>query len=97
VQVYVHDTAAGYVREWINGTLVNSVAGANVSTGNSIAECGIGDYWNGVPYTDGAASLSQWVRELIIATDMDGYGAPNGVDSGGRTYIDPTTSVSDLT
>lgn len=97
VQVYVHDTAAGYVRQWINGTLVNSVTGANVSTGNSIAEFGIGDYFNGIPYDSGSASLSQWVRELIIATDVSGYGAPNGVDSGGRAYIDPTTSVSDLT
>lgn len=97
VQVYVHDTAAGFVREWINGDLVNSVTGGNVTSGNSIREFGIGDYWNGVPYTDGTASLSQWVKELIIATDMDGYGAPTGVDSGGRTYIDPLTTVASLT
>lgn len=96
VEIYVHDTAAGYIREWIDTTLVNSVSGANVQAANNIKEWGIGDYWNGVPYTNGSATLHQWIRELIIATDVSGYGAPTGVDGGGRVYIDPTTTVAEL-
>ncbi len=96
IQVYVHDTGAGYIREWINNTLVNSVSGANVTSANAIREFGIGDYWNGIPYTDGSAALSQWCRELIIATDVSGYGAPTGLDSGGRVFIDPATTVASL-
>lgn len=96
IQVYVHDTSAGYIREWINGTLVNSCSGANVSTGNSLNEWGIGNYWNGIPYTDGTAALSYWCRELIMATDVSGYGVPTGVDSNGFTFIDPATTVAGL-
>lgn len=96
VEIYVHDTAAGYIREWINTTLVNTASGANVQAANNIKEWGIGDYWNGIPYTNGSAGLHQWVREVIIATDVSGYGAPTGLDSGNRVYIDPNTTVAGL-
>jgi hypothetical protein len=96
VSVFVHDTGIGRIRHWLNSTLVNEVVGANISSGNSLNEWGIGDYWNGLPYTNGSAALSQWVREVIIATDVSGYGAPTGIDSSGNVFIDPSTTVASL-
>jgi hypothetical protein len=96
VQVYVHNTSAGYIREWINSTMVNELTGANVATASNLIEFGMGNYWNGVPYTNGSAGLSQWLRELIIATDVSGYGAPTGRDSSNRVFIDPSTTVASL-
>lgn len=96
IYVKVSNTAAGIIRVWINGTLVNEVTGANVTAANAIREWGIGDYWNGVPYTNGSATLHQWLIEVIAATDKAGYGAPTTVDSFGNPYIDPALRVSDF-
>lgn len=96
VCVFVNDTGAGFIYEWIDGVLVNQVSGANVSSGNSLNDFGIGDYWNGVPYTNTGVTLAMWARELIICTDIAGYGAPTGSDSGGRAIIDPSTTVADF-
>lgn len=96
LQVYVHDTSAGYIREWIDGVLVNELTGANVGASGALTEFGMGNYWNGVPYTNGSADLSQWLRELIVATDVSGYGAPTGRDASNRVFIDPSTTVASL-
>ncbi len=59
----------------------------------------MGDYWNGIPYTPtiGDSSIADfWLDEVIIASDIDGYGAPTTLDSGGRPYISPNTVAGDL-
>lgn len=97
VMVHVSSDGDGIIRHWINRTLVNEVFGRNVTSGNSIAQWGIGDYWNGVPYTDGEAGrLDFWAREFIIASDIDGYGIPTGTDADGNIFIDPATTVAEL-
>ncbi len=96
--VFVQKNGTGIVRSWINGTLINEFVGQNINaTATAIAEWGIGTYWNGVPYTDAAANRNYfWLKEVIIATDVDGYGAPTGMDNLGNTFIDPNTTVADL-
>ncbi len=96
ISVYVNSDGTGRIKLWVNGTLVNETPGANISEGNFLHEYGIGDYANGTPYQDGTASMVQWIRELIIATDMDGYGAPTGLDNLGNVFIDPATTVAEL-
>lgn len=96
VRIFVSDAGDGEIDEWINGDRVNTHNGANVAASSSLIEWGMGNYWNGVPYTNGSASLSQWIREVIIATDIDGYGAPTGRDSANRIFIDPSTTVASL-
>ena len=100
MEIYVHSGAEGYVRYWINDTFLGQLDGATISnSGYSISEWGMGDYWNGVPYTDSAGDSTRedfWLDEVIIATDLDGYGAPTTTDSGGRAYIAPATTVGDF-
>lgn len=100
MEIYVHSGAEGYVRYWVNDTFLGQLDGATI--GNSsykIAQWGMGNYWNGVPYTDSTGDSTRedfWLDEVIIASDIDGYGAPTTTDSGGRIYISPTTTVGDF-
>jgi hypothetical protein len=97
VMVRVGDDGTGKIMAWINDTLINEVSGANVSPGNALAEWGIGPYWNGIPYTDGTPGREEFfVKDFILASDIDGYEAPTGIDSLGNTYIDPATTASEL-
>lgn len=99
LMVKVGDDGTGIMRVYINSTLVCEYIGANISadSGNVIRNFGIGDYWNGIPYTTGAANQNHfWVKDIIIATDVEGYGAPTGVDEFDNAYIDPTTTVAEL-
>ena len=90
IQVYVSSTSSGYARWWLNSTLVGEQTGQQsvASAGIAIDEWGFGDYWNGSWYQGGGTD-SFWVDDVIIATDMDGYGAPTGRDSFGNPFIDP--------
>ena len=84
---------------WANGELKSSATGIQTigPEATGIDEWGLGDYWNGIPYTDGAPDREKfYVDEVIVATDMPGYGAPTGVDAEGNAYIDPATRVGDL-
>lgn len=100
MEIYVHSGAEGYVRYWLNDTFLGQLDGATIANPSySIDEWGMGNYWNGVPYTDSIGDSSRedfWIDEVIIASDLDGYGAPTTTDSGGRPYIAPTKSVGDF-
>ncbi len=93
--VKVSNTGTGYARAWMNETLIaeSQIAGnKNVSTidvaATAIREWGLGSYWNGTPWTDGAAGRDFfYVDEVLVATDVDGYGMPDAVDANGYPMI----------
>lgn len=96
--LYVHDTD-GYSRAWMDDRFLGETAtGSTIEDGSyTHDQWRLGDYWNGFPYTDGAADRGPfYLDEVIIATDKAGYGAPNTTDSGGRPYIAPQTQVADF-
>jgi len=100
MEVKVSSGADGYVRIWRDDVFLTQLDGATVvGSGNAIREWGMGNYWNGVPYTDLIGDSTRedfWLDEVIVATDVDGYGAPTTTDAGGRLYIAPTTRVGDF-
>lgn len=98
LMVKVDNTGAGIMRVWINEALVCESVVANISSAeNTIREWGIGDYFNGVPYVDGISMTGHyWIQDVIIATDLDGYGAPNATDAGGNVYIKPSWTPGDF-
>jgi hypothetical protein len=97
IAVKVASDSSGFIRYWLNDNYIGEATGPTVSSGNSLAHWGFGTYWNGVHYTDGSAGREDfWVDEVICATDIEGYGAPNTLDSGGRPYITSTTYVGDF-
>ena len=90
----VSNTGTGYLRAWMNGVLIGSLGGptGTISTvspsATAIHDWGLGDYWNGSPWTDGLAGRDTfYVDEVVVATDLDGYGAPESVDSNGYPMI----------
>jgi hypothetical protein len=96
--LYVHDTD-GFSRAWLNDTFLGETAtGGTIEDGAyAYVEWRLGDYWNGFPYTDGAADRGPfYVDEVILATDKAGYGAPDTTDDGGRPFIAPATRVADF-
>jgi len=97
--VKVSNDNTGFVRLWLDNDLVAEQL--NVSTiqaGDTYYDSwGLGDYWNGIPYTDGAAGRDDlYIDEIIIASDVAGYGTPTGIDANGNAYIDPATRAGDL-
>jgi hypothetical protein len=73
------------------------VTGETTAAGAAIVEWGLGDYWNGVPWTDGQPGRTDfWIDEVIVATDADGYSGPSTTDSGGHAYIPSCVRVADL-
>ncbi len=96
MEVLLNDTT-GYMRYWVDDQFVGGITAGTVTAGNSIAQWGIGDYWNGQPYTDGVAGRTHfYVKDVMIATDAPGFTAPTDVDSGGRIYIAPTRRPRDF-
>lgn len=92
------DATNGYMRYWIDDQLIGQATAAPVSVGNSIAQWGIGDYWNGCPYTDGAPNRTYfWLRDVMIATNAPGFTAPTDTDGLGNIYIAPTRIPKDFT
>lgn len=102
--VKVSNTGTGYARAWMNETLIaeSQIAGnKNVSTidvaATAIREWGLGSYWNGTPWTDGAAGRDFfYVDEVIVATDVSGYGEPTATDSNGYKMIGTTVRNRDF-
>jgi hypothetical protein len=92
-------TADGFIRAWVDGILQAEMININTiaATDNGLAEWGIGDYWNGIPWTDGAVGRDTfYVDEIIVASDMDGYGAPTATDAVGNLMIGKDMLVSGL-
>jgi len=90
----VSNTGTGYLRAWMNGVLIGSLGGSTgtISTispsATAVKDWGLGDYWNGSPWTDGAANRDTfYIDEVVVATDVDGYGAPEALDSNGYPMI----------
>gem|GEM_PF-2061515 len=97
VAVRVSSGDDGFMRVWLDDEFLGEVLGPTTVAGASMREWGIGDYWNGVPWTDGRPGRTDfWVDEVIVASDAPGYGAPTGVDGGGRAYIPSCMRVADL-
>lgn len=97
--VKVSKTGDGFIRAWINNTLVAEATGISTiaAAANGLEKWGLGPYWNGQPWTDGAAGRDEfWIDEIIVASDADGYQAPTGVDPNGNAFIAPETLVGDL-
>lgn len=95
--VKISSESDGFIRAWVNDTFLGEMNGPTMSPGSSVKDWGIGDYWNGVPWTDGKAGRTDfWIDDIIIASDLEGYGAPNTLDDGGRPYISSKTRVSDF-
>lgn len=97
--IKVSNTGDGWARLWVDDQLL--CEGVNINTVASQAtglnEWGIGDYWNGVPWTDGGEGREHfYVDDIIVAADIDGYGAPTSFDSFGNKYISPMVSVNQI-
>lgn len=100
--VKVSSGTDGYMRIWIDDQLMcesldaQTIESSDGATG--LDKWGLGDYWNGIPWTDGAEGRDEfYIDNLIVASDLPGYGAPTGVDANGNPYIDPNTRAEDLT
>lgn len=97
LQIEVLVSQSGYLRVWLDTTVIMYVACATVSLNNTIAQWGIGDYWNGCPYTDGVANRSHfWMKDVMIATNAPGFAAPTDTDPLGNAYIAPTRIPRDF-
>jgi hypothetical protein len=95
----VADDNTGFMRAWVDDELI--VEAVNVptisATANGVNEWGMGDYWNGYPWTDGVEGRNAfYVNDIIVASTLAGYGTPTGVDASGNAYISPLTTVGDL-
>lgn len=95
--VKISSKSDGFIRAWIDDSFLGEMNGPTMSPGSSVKDWGIGDYWNGVPWTDGEAGRTDfWIDDIIIASYMDSNGTPNTLDDGGRPYISSKTRVSDF-
>ncbi|ENO16953.2 hypothetical protein J057_01740 [Marinobacter nanhaiticus D15-8W] len=91
----------GFIRLWIDDTLIAEQSNTRTlpTSRDGLGNWGIGDYWNSVPYISDPNDDSQkwfFIDEVIIASDLPGYGAPTTVDSNGYPYIIPSLRVADL-
>lgn len=89
----------GWLRAWMDDELVAERLNINTisTSATGISQWGIGDYWNGMPFTDGLAGRDTfYIDDIIVASDVDGYGAPTDTDANGNAYIATTTLVGDL-
>lgn len=97
IAVKVSNGSDGFIRAWIDDNYLGEVVGKTFSAESSVYDWGIGDYWNGVPWSDNQSGRTDfWIDEIIMATDMEGYGAPTTLDSGDRPYISPDARVVDF-
>lgn len=91
----VSNTGDGWFRAWMNDVLIAEsirLGSTSVSTidaeATGVSQWGLGQYINGTQWTDGAAGRSEfWVDEVLVATDVGGYGAPTATDSNGYKMI----------
>jgi hypothetical protein len=76
---------------------LGEVTGRTTAAGAALLEWGLGDYWNGVPWTDGDPGRTDlWVDEVVVTSDAEGYAAPTALDSAGHPYIPSCVRVADL-
>jgi len=89
---------SGFIRTWLNGNFVGELITATSNPSKtSIGRWGIGDYWNGIPWTNGTtATDSFWIDDIILASDYGPYGGILKQDSGGRLYIPDSLTVRDI-
>lgn len=98
VMVKVADDGTGIIRHWINRQLISELTGQNVTSGNSLKGWGVGNYFNGIPFLTGDPNQDTfWIRNIIIASDIDGFDVPTGLDDEGNIFIDPNTDIAELT
>ena len=105
VRVKLDTTSNGTGDIWVDDTWVANSGDAHSFTGitldgsvsgNKLRTLRLGDYWNGVPYTDGAGGReSLWMDEVIVLTDYPGFSPPTGMDGNGKLYIPSVAQVSD--
>lgn len=96
----VSHTGAGKMQAWIDDSFLGERTNINtcsVSQGG-IDEWAIGTHFNGGHYSDTGDSSHKafYVDDVIVASDMPGYGAPGTTDSGGRPFIDPSIRAGDF-
>lgn len=99
LQMAVHVSSGddGFIRAWLDDEYLGEVVGPTTVEGASLVEWGLGDYWNGVPWTDGEPGRSElWVDEIVVASDADGYEPPTGVDAEGHPFIPSCVRAADL-
>lgn len=97
--VKASNTGNGFARCWYNGTVIAQATNISTVTAGATAinQWGLGDYWNGSPWTDGVAGRDTfYVDDVIVATDVGGYGAPTGEDSSGNPMIGTEITVRDF-
>lgn len=95
----VSNTGDGWVRAWLNDQLAVERLNINTVTASdtAIRAWGIGDYWNGLPFSDGQPGRDTfYIDDIIVASDMAGYGAPDTTDAAGNPYISPDTLAGDF-
>lgn len=86
----------GFLRCWINDVYIGEVQGLTMPAATDINQWALGTHWNGSPYNDGSHDGYFYMDDVIIASDINGYGAPNTLDSGDRPYINSSTTVGDF-
>lgn len=99
MHVYLSDVSGGgFMRAWKDSQYIGQLTQKSIGVGKTIKGVRLGNYWNGVPWTDGSAGHTNafWMDDVIVASDYPGFGAPTATDSGGRTYISPTATVEAL-
>lgn len=97
--IKVSNTGTGWARAWMDGVLIAQALNINTVAGGvaSITEYGCGDYWNGTPWSDGVADRDEFfVDDIIVATDVGGYGAPEATDAAGNLMIGTEVTVRDF-
>jgi hypothetical protein len=95
--VLVHQSA-GFVRTWLNGVLIGERTNIRTVADGvaSIVEFRLGDYFNGTPFNDGTFTPYFYVDDLIIATDVVGYGTPDGRDAANNPMIGAAPTLIDF-
>lgn len=89
----------GFVRLWLDDEMIAEELNCPTlrDGATELASWGVGDYWNSVPWTDGAPGRDDlYLDEIMIASDVAGYGAPTGIDANGNAYIATTTLAGDF-
>jgi hypothetical protein len=97
--IKVSNTGTGWARAWLDGQLIAQALNVNTVAGGvtSITEYGVGDYWNGTPWSDGGADRDEFfIDDIVVASDVAGYGAPDATDAAGNLMIGTEVTVRDF-
>jgi len=99
IGVKLASDSTGWMRAWAGEQLIaerlNMQTLSTSATG--LANFGIGNIFNGFPFTDGMAGRDTfYIDEIVLATDKEGFGTPNGIDASGNAYIAPSTLAAGI-